>query len=91
MVEPAHEGAERDLLFDELNTVVGMIWRRRIVDGEEHAGDGLEQEEKERRRAEHIDPAGAAGNRLVEQGPFDRLEIQAAVEPFVDSHQNAPG
>ena len=45
MVEPAHERLEHDLLFHELDVVVGVIRRRRMRDGEEHAGDGLEKEE----------------------------------------------
>ena len=75
--------AERDWFFNELITVLGVIRRRRIVDGEEHAGDGLEKEEKYCGKVEHIDPASVTGNRLVWQDPFDRLEVQAAVKPCV--------
>lgn len=41
MAGPEHEHAEHDWLFDELNAVVGVIPHRRIIDREEHAGDGL--------------------------------------------------
>ena len=85
VVEAAHERAECDLFFNELNTVVGMIGRRRIVQGEEHAGDGLQQEEKQRGRAEDINPAGAARDGFVQKSLFNRLQIEPAIKPGINS------
>ena len=65
-MQASHKSAEGDFLFDELNAVVGMIRRRRVIDHQKHPGHRLQQEDKKRGRTEHIDPARAAGDRLVE-------------------------
>ncbi len=83
MMQPAHEGAEQDLRLDEANAVVGMIGRRGIVDGEEHARDCLKQKQKQRDRTEDVNPTCSARDRLFEERPFDRLEIEPAVEPLI--------
>ena len=84
-MQPSHKGAEGDFLFDELNAVVGMIRRRRVIDRQKHPGQRLQQEDKKRGRAEHIDPARAAGDRLVEQCALQSFELQAAIEPLIES------
>ena len=46
MVNASDERAERDVIFDEPDTVVGVVRRRGIVDDEEHAGKRLHQEQE---------------------------------------------
>ncbi len=85
MMESPDERTERDLGLDEPHAIVGMVRRRGIVDDEEHACDGLEEKQEEGGGAEHVDPARAAGNRLVEQRTLDRLQAQPAVEPLIEA------
>ena len=90
MVEAADEPAEGHLVFDVLHAVIGMIRRRSIVHGEEHAGDSLQHKQEERGRAEHIDPTGAARDRFIQQCAFDRLQFEPAIEPVVESGHSCP-
>jgi hypothetical protein len=65
-----------------------MIGRRSIVEREEHARGGLKNEEEESHGAEDIDPAGSPGDRFIEEGPLNRLQIQATVEPIVEARRH---
>ena len=83
MVESPHEPAEGDLGFNESDAVIRVVGRRGVVQREEHTCGGLQQKQEECRGAEHIDPAGPAGNRLIKQCPLDRLEVQAGSSSHV--------
>ena len=83
MVKSSHKPAKRDLGFNESDAVVGVVGRRRVIQREEHAGGGLEDEQKQRHGAEHVNPAGATGNRLIEQGALNRFQVQTTVEPII--------
>ena len=55
------------VLSDEPDAVVGVVRRRRVVERQERAGQQLDAEQREQHAAEREEPAGAGGQRLVEQ------------------------
>ena len=60
VVHAAQESAERRLLGDEPEALVGVAGRRDVGGGERDPGDDLHDEGEERRAAEDVHPPPAA-------------------------------
>src|ERR1043166_6772863 len=59
------------------------IGRRHVIEREKNPGDRLREKEKEQHRSEHVCPARAAGDRLVERFVQQRMNPSAPVEPVI--------
>ena len=80
-VHPAHQPAEVDVVRDVLDRAVRLVRRRLVEHRQDHAGDRLDEERGQRRRAERVRPAGVAGN-LAEEEVLDPAdEARALLEP----------
>ena len=56
-VHAADEPAEREIVRDELDRLVGLVRVGLVVEREHDAGDRLDEEGGQRRRAERVEPA----------------------------------
>lgn len=83
MVQPTHKRTETDIRLYVPNTVVRVVGSGHIVNREKHARDGLQEEQKQRGRPEHINPACAPGYRFIQKTLFEGAELQPGVEPLV--------
>ena len=80
-VHAAHEPAEREVVRDVLDRLVRAVRVRLVVHREDHAGQRLDDERRQRRRAERVEPADVARN-LAEEEVLDAAdEARALLEP----------
>ena len=85
----ADEPAEGDLMIQSLQTAPGLAGGGHVDQSQQNSGHKLEDEDSERRAAEHVEPA----RRVSGYGMFGgfsnrRRELQAMVEPFADLCQS---
>src|SRR5512142_3375390 len=76
----ADQPSKGDSLHDVLDRVIGMIWRRRVIDGEENSRHALQNEKEQTRRAESVPPV-ALWFRTVEQIFVQVVQTKAFVKP----------
>ena len=80
-VHAAQQRAESDLSLNELNAFVCVIRGRRIKGREDHTGDDLDEEDRQRRTAEGVPPGEAVRHVAIEERTSDALNIQTLIEP----------
>src|SRR3990172_5869993 len=71
VVQAPDKTPECDLLRDELDTLVSMVWGGGIIDYEEHPRDELQEKKKESDAAEDVDPTRPARDRLIQERILD--------------------
>src|SRR5690349_15067642 len=81
MVQPADQPAACELGENVAQAVVSLARRGRVVEGQQRAGEGLGQEQKDGHAAEDMTPAARCRNLLVEEIADGRLHAGAMVEP----------
>jgi hypothetical protein len=85
-VHAAHEPAEREVVRDVLDRGIGLVRRRLVVHGQDHARHRLHEEGGQRRRAERVEPVGL-GRNLAEEEILDAAdEAGALLEPVDRDH-----
>ena len=90
MVKPPDQTPAGDLGHDVLEAVVGIPRLGGVVEGQQNAGKGLNEEEEQGNAAEDLVPAAGGGNILVEEVLDGRLEPGAMVHPIQDSSKQVP-
>src|ERR1019366_8446660 len=79
------EAAASQFGQDVAQAVIGVAWRRRIIDGQQHPGERLYQEQKHSHAAEHLAPAARRGNLFGEEVARGGLNPGAMVQPVGQS------
>ena len=76
---------ERDLVIENVQTVPRFTRRRNIDQGQQNAGEDLQEEQRERRTAEDVPPACSLARNGMERSILDRaFELKAALKPCVE-------
>ena len=87
-VDPAQHAAQRRLLGDEVQAVVGVARRRDVGAGQRDAGDDLQDEGEQHAAADRVrpaDPAVRLGHRVVEHRPEQLRGAEAVVDRRPDA------
>ena len=89
-VHRADEPAEGNVVIQDLQAAPGLARGRHVHEGEQDAGDDLEDEDGERGAAEDVEPARRlAGHRVRHRRPDRRAELEALIEPVAHALDQA--
>ena len=82
-MDGAQKPAERDPMIQHLEGVPGLGAGRHVNQGEQNAGDDLDEKEDQRCAAKHVPPTRRlTRNRMLHYFAQRLDEIQAFIEPF---------
>ena len=88
----AQEPTECEVVVQGLKAVPGLTGRGHINEGQENAGDYLQDEYREGGAAENVPPAGARPRHAMERRLADNpAELQASIQPFAEGLYPAHG
>jgi hypothetical protein len=94
LVHAAHEPAEREVVCDLLDRLVRAVRIRLVVHREDHACQRLDQERRQRRRAQSVEPVRVAGylaeKEILESADQPRAFFEP-VDRIVDRRSDAAG
>src|SRR5258706_14379276 len=89
MMQAADQTPRGQLRHDVAQAVVGVAWRRRIVECQQDAGEDLGQESKQSPTARHLKPSSRLRNILVEKMLDRGLHAGSVFEPIEHASQHS--
>src|SRR5450756_31345 len=84
MVDTAEESAAQHVLLQVADAVVRVVRGWRVVHREHHAGNNLNEEDRQRRTSQRVRPREVARHLAVEQLLLEGANVNALVEPAKD-------
>src|SRR5262245_61268219 len=82
VMEPANQPSAGQLRDDVSQAVISVTRRRRVVESQQDAGEGLKHEKEHGHAAEHLMPAARGRDVLVQEVLDSGFETRAVIGPF---------